>query len=246
MADPIQDKTLYRKWKQDPTKENFQGLYNHFKPLLRSAMSKSSYYSNVPNSVFKLRAAQQFYDSLNSYSEGGGAKLHSHIYGSVQNKVKRINTDYGSLSRITERNKDRLGVFQINDFNNAKLMLEEKLGREPSPMELSEELNVSINDVERFSHEIKKTLSLNEQLEDLVTFQDISEDEAEMAMLYYDLSPEQQLVFDYASGTHGKQAILKANRNVDWERIARTIGISLHKVQKARDHIVKRWETISK
>jgi len=236
------DNKLYSQWKKDPSKENFQKIYNHFKPTLRMAMRKASYSSTLPESAFKLYAAQEFHNSLKRFDPKGGAKLHSYVYGNVQEKSKRLNYNYADITRTPERSGGNLGVFHISEFRTAKNVLLDKLEREPSGAELADYLKVPLEQVSRLEDEVKKDLSLNEQLEDLVTFKDISREEAEIARVYYDMSPRQQLIFDYAAGRHGKTALLKPSGVVDWKAVARAVGISDQQLKRERDKLVKKME----
>jgi DNA-directed RNA polymerase specialized sigma subunit len=236
------DNKLYKEWKNDPTKDNFQRLYRHFTPILRSAIRKASYSSALPNAAFKLQAANEFYNSLKRYDPNQGAKLHSFIYGNVEKKVKRLNYNYSEITRTPERSGGNLGAYHIGPFRNAKILLEEKLGREPSSMELADYMKVPLSQVTRLENEDRRDLSLNEELEDLVTFKDVSTEQAELAMVYHDLSPRQQLIFDYASGAHGKPALKKPSGKVDWIAVARQVGISDQQLKRERDKIVKQME----
>lgn len=236
------DMVLYNKWKDDPSKENFQTLYKHFKPVLRKAIQKASYTSTVPEAAFKLRAAQQFYDSIQNYDPTKGAKLHSRVFGDVQEKVKRLNYTYGNIVRQPERSGGELGVYHFTKFQNAKEMLREKLGREPSAVELAEKMKVSVQNIERYEQEQVKNLSLNDELENLTSFTDVSAEEAEWAMRYYDMSPEQQVIFDYATGEHGKPRLNKPNGKIDWPAISRATGMSEQKVQRLWKKLAKSKE----
>ena len=226
-------------WKDTKDKRYFQRLYRGFGGLINEASRKASYGSNIPQSVFKLEAAQQFHDALERYNPDKGAKLNTYLYSTLQDKLKRVNFKYQKLARQPERAK--AGVYHHNIFHNEKLFLEDKLGREASTQELSDALDWSVPQIESFLKEDRRDLSLNAELENVATFDEGSADEAELAMHYYDMSPEEQLVFDHTSGLHGKQKILKKNqKEADWKEIARVTGLSESKVQKIRKKLANR------
>ena len=58
-------------------------------------------------------------------------------------------------------------------------------------------------------------------------------------MVYYDMNPEQQLVYDYLNGEHGKERLAKPSGQPDFRAIARRAGISENKVQKIRKQLRK-------
>lgn len=236
------DMHLYSKWKETGEKKYFQKLYRNLKPSLQKASQKAAYGSNIPQAVFQAEAAQQMLNAVNSYNPKFGTKLSSHVYGSVQDKLKRINYKYQNLARRIERSSG--GVYQINFFNNEKLFLKDKLGREPSSQELGDVLGWSVKQVESMLHEDRKDLSLNQELEDLNIYDDDSAGKDVLAMYYYDMAPEEQVIYDYATGSHGKEAILKANKtDADYRAIARKAGIPESKVLKIRNKLARKVKT---
>lgn len=234
----------YYNWKDNKSKESFQTLYRGMLPLINKASQKAAYGSQVPQSVFKLEAAQQFYNALGRFDPKYGTKLSTFMHKTLENKLKRVNTTYQNIARITERGAGELGVFQINDYNNTKDMLTDVLNREPTDAEVAKEMNVTPDKVQRLRMEVRKDLSLNADLEDYATAGELDSDEEMLAMVYYDLPPEAQLLFDYSQGKHGKKAILKPNGKPDYKRIAQKISMSETKVQKLRKTIARQIPSI--
>ena len=234
------DLEYFEKWKETGDKVYFQKLYRGMRGYLNPAIQRSAYGSNIPKEVFELEAAHQMHQALERFTPGKGANLQSFVFGAVNNKLKRVNATYQNMARITERNTG--GVFNIGYFDNEKAFLKEKLKREPTSTELADTLGWSSKQVENMSLENRKDLSLNQELEDLNTFDDFSAEEAEMAMHYHDMSPDEQTVFDYATGMHGKMPILKRNGvDADWSGIARELSMPESKVQKIRKRIVRKF-----
>lgn len=231
------DLHLFNKWKETKKKEDFQQLYRHFGGLINEASKKASMGSNLPRAAFKLEAAQQFYDALERFNPDKGASLQTHLYGSVENKLKRLNYTYQNLARRPERAVG--GVYHITQFNNERLFLQDKLGREPSAQEIADNLGWSVKQVETMMLEDRRDLSLNAELEEMNVTDTFSADEELIAMHYYDMNPEQQLVFDYATGRHGKQAILRPNGTADFRAIAQKLNMAESKVQKLRNQIIR-------
>ncbi len=240
MKDPKDlDLHYFDKWRQTGEKDYFQKLYRGYGGLIHQASRKAASGSNIPEAVFKLQAAQQFHDSLRTFNPDRGASLSTHIYNGVNNKLKRINAQYGNIARIPERSGSSLGVFHINQLQNTEELLRQRLNREPTVVEIAREMNVTPQDVEGLKKEIKKDLSLNAELEDLVSFDESASDKDLLNMVYYDMNPEQQLLYDYANGEHGKQAILKPSGIPDYSAIARKMNLPEQKVQKLRKQLKK-------
>lgn len=241
MDDLSDDMKLYYQWKEDPNKENFQKLYKSFGGLINTASHKASYGSTLPKSAFKLQAAQEFHTALGNYNPDFKTKLSSFLYKSVQEKLKRINYTYANIGRISERSGGDLGITHITELQNVMLLLKDKLKREPTAVEIADKMGVPVDKVSSLMQEIRKDISLNADLEDLIAFDDMAAEKATLAMHYYDMSPEEQLLFDYAIGAHGKTAITKKSGMPDYKEIAKKMGISEAQVGALRKKLVKRF-----
>lgn len=225
-------------WKKTGDKTYFQNLYRDYGGLLNEASRKASMGSNVPKSVFKLEAAQLFHDLVKRY-DPTKAQLNTYIYSSVQDKLKRVGYKYQNLGRMAERSVG--GVAHLGILKNEREMLRHKLNREPSSLELAEALGWSLKQVETLLSEDRRDLSLNAELEDLNVIDDGAEELAFLEMHYYDMDPQEQLIYDYATGSHGKKALLKPNgKDADFDAIARSSGIPKKDVLNIRKRLVSR------
>lgn len=243
MANKDYDRSLelqyFDRWRDTGKKEYFQKLYHIYGGLIHKASRKAAVGSNIPESVFKLQAAQQFHDSLRTFDPSRGAALPTHIFNGVNNKLKRINAQYGNLARIPERSGTSLGIFHINQLKNSEELLRQKLNRDPTIGEIAKDMSVTPDQVEGLQKEIRKDLSLNAELEDLTAFDEFAGDKDILNMVYYDMNHEQQLLYDYLNGEHGKTQIMKPSGQPDYKAIAKKIGIPEARVQKIRKQIRK-------
>lgn len=227
-----QDALLYKNWEKTRSKKDFQQLYRHMLPVIAKASQKAAYNSQVPQAVFKLEAAQQFHNAVSRFDPKFGVKLSTYAHRTIEDKLKRVNYLYQNINRISERKKGQAGVYEINDLLNTEYMLKDKLGRDASDVEIGAEMGFTPENIGRLRSELRRDLSLNAELdsatlageEDMVT-------ETEY-MVYYDLPPEAQLVYDLARGMHGKKALLKANGRPDYIAIGRQLGFADGKVRK--------------
>lgn len=223
---------LFNQWKQNQSAEAFQGLYNQMKPLLYDAARKASYGSNIPESAHKAWAAQNFYNSLQTYKPESGASLQTHVYGAVHQKAKRLNYLYQNLGHISEPRAMQVGTYkkQLENLSN-------DLGRMPSSAELADNLGWGLKDVERIQKELHRDLSLDTEGGPELGVYASREDEEMLEYVYYELNPQQQVIYDYAFGKHGRPKMLKPNGKVDFGRIARTVGFSESKVRMLHNQI---------
>lgn len=212
--------SLFKEWKHNGSVPAFQQLYSSMKPLLYKAAEKASYGSNIPQSAHQIWAAQNFYDALRTYSPNKGTALQTHVFNSVHQKAKRLNYLYQNLGHIPEPRAMQIGLYH-NIYENMKA----RLGREPSPAEISDELGWGIKDVVKVQKEIQKDLSLDVSAQE-EGFYESPVDEEILDFVYYELAPEEQLIYDYVFGKHGKPRLVKANNKIDFAAISRRVGFS--------------------
>ena len=220
----VNELDLLNKWRQTQNPQYFQALYQSMKPLIHQAAEKAAYGSNIPESAHKIWAAQHFLESLRTYNPDKGA-LGTHVYGSVQQKAKRLNYMYQNLGHMPEPRAAQVGLYQTEHAN-----MRGELGREPSAAELADRLAWSLKNVSRIQKEIHKDLAMADGTEEQPIFE-TSKDEEILNDLYYDLTPEEQVVYDHVFGRHGKMAAVKANRKVDFDLIGRRSAMSPSKTR---------------
>lgn len=241
MAKEKQTDELYhfKQWQKTQNPQHFQALYKSMKPLLETAASKAAVGSNIPKPAHQLFAAQNFYDSLRTYDPNKGVALQTHVYGTVHQKAKRLNYLYQNLGQIPEPRAIQVGRFQT-EYGN----LTEELGREPSAAEIADRMAISIKDVERLQTEIRKDFSLSGLEEQLVA--ETPREEEILSYLYYELSNEEKVVYDYIFGKHGKQRLVKRNGKIDFDGIASRTGFSTSKVRSLFVNIRNKFEKASR
>lgn len=205
------------------------------KPLLDSAATKASFGSNLPKSAHQIYAAQNFLDALRTYNPDRGVSLQTHVYGAVHQKAKRLNYLYQNLGQTPEPRAQMVGRFQNEQAN-----LRYELGREPSAAEMADRLSIGLKDVERLHIEIQKDLSLSDIGDDVVI--ESSKDEETLAHIYYDLTNEEKLVYDYIFGRHGKPALVKGGKRPDFDAIAARVGFSASKVRTLHGRIAEKFK----
>ena len=220
-----QELKMFQEWNTQKTPEAFQNLYSSMKPLLHKAAQKASYGSNIPESAHQMWAAQSFHDALRTYKPTAGTALQTHVYNAVHQKAKRLNYLHQNLGHIPEPRAMQIGLYQ----NVMENMRADK-GREPSGAELADKLGWGLKDVTRIKKEIQKDLALDLGTEEHGVFES-SIDEEVLDYVYYELGAEEQLVYDMVFGRHGKPRMVKPNKKVDFDKIARTAGFSSSKAR---------------
>jgi hypothetical protein len=226
---------LFEQWKHTGEKKYFHQLYYSLKPLLDSAANKASYGSNIPKASHEIWAAQNMLTALGTYDPKKGVTLQTHVYGAVHQKAKRLNYMYANMGQMPEPR-----AIQVGNYQSAVANLTEEFGREPSAAELADHMSIGIKDIERLRGEVQKDLSL-QGLEDQTFFETPREQEI-LHLLYFDLTAEEQVIYDYMFGKHGKPRLVKANQKIDFDDIGRRSGFSSSKARAVFNRIKQKFE----
>jgi DNA-directed RNA polymerase specialized sigma subunit len=226
---------LFKKFRSTGDKRYFQQLYTSMKPLIYDAAKKSAYGSNLPESAHKIYTANVFLDALNTYNPKHGAALATHVYSAVHNKSKRLNYEYGNLGSMPEPRALKVGLFQ-NEVSN----LQGELGREPSAAEIADRMNMGVRDVARMQKELTKDLAIGEGTEE-IAFSEGSKEEEVLNHLYYDLTQEERVVYEYMTGKYGKPKLVKKGVP-DINAIASKTGMPPAKVKRTIGGIKRKYE----
>lgn len=227
---------LFNQWRKTGDKVHFQALYGSMKNLIHDAAKKASFGSNIPEAAHKIYAAQNFLDALRTYDPKKGTALQTHVYGAVHQKAKRLNYMYQNLGHIPEPRAQQIGLYQSEHQN-----LRDSLGREPSAAELADRLNWNIRDVAHIQKELRKDLAMDQGTEEAPFFENAREEEV-LSFIYYDLSPEEKVVYEHVFGKFGRMRMIKANNKVDFDGIATKMGVSPSKVRTLFIGIRKKLE----
>jgi len=229
------DMAFWEAFNKNPNKKTFNELYNQMRPALVFAMRKAKINSNLPPSVFDIEGANQFYKSVTTFDPNRGTALATKVIADVGNKVNRLNTDYQNIGKITESRS-----YMIGPMIRATAYLQDRLGREPSPTELADEMGVPVKTVTTLQKEMRQDLISEDVFEsEYVDLEDV-EDTQKSVEVYYELNPIEQTVFDYVTGSHGKPE-LRIGAKPDWNAIAQKMHTTPEDVKNIHKRVVKVW-----
>ena len=231
---------MFDKWKKSQSKEDFQDIYNSMRPLIHDAAKKAAFGSNLPESSHRIYAAQAFLDSLRTFDPKSGAALQTHVYGSVQNKVKRLNYEYQNLGNMPEPRSVMVGRYQ-NEFENLKA----NFGREPSSAEMADHMMIPLKQIVNMQKELRKDLAM-EAGTDEVAYSEGTKEEEFLNYLYYELGPEEKVVYEYITGHMGKPKLSKKNNKIDYTAIAKKMNMSESKVRILHNNIRAKYRKVLK
>ena len=231
-----EDIKLLNAFKKTPSKDTFTPLYQSFKPLIYKASRPNTFGSPLPPSAHWAYATQSFLDAIRTHNPKL-APFHIHAYTTILNKGKRLNLKYQNIGYIPEA---RATKYQL--FNNTVNLLREELGREPSTLEISDELHWSPKMVETMRKEIRTDYLMDEGKAEIHTL--VKSDKARQALqdIQYSLIPAHQLVMEHAVGLNGKTALLKPSGGPDLNAISKATKLSIPKIRSALKTITRKYK----
>ena len=187
----------------------------------------------IPNSAIESQAkiltlkAFETYDPLKS-------QLNTHVTNHLKH-LQRYVLEYQNIGKIPEHRGLAIGKYQTV-FDNLK----EDLGREPTDMELADNLGWSTMEIGRMQSELRKDLMMNTlgDEEDLTDFFDFSfnndsgVDKEALQYVYFDADYQGKKILERFFGMHGHQ-----QKNVS--EIAQELGISEYYVRTKAKELAK-------
>lgn len=180
----------------------------------------------MPIAAIKGEAYKKFLYAVNHFEPKEGVQFKTYLDNTLRLN-RYVNSNKG-IARIPEHK-----VLQITKFKTTKDALEALLGREPTPVEIADHTGQSVTWVSGMERSLKrKALSSSESRESGFSLGEVLGDrwKETKEMVYVQLSPEEQHVFDYSEGAHGKDKMSAVE-------IAKKLNIKLDRVYTIRKKI---------
>jgi len=213
---------MWRAWKKTPGTVNLEPLLISMDPMIQKRVNQFAG-APIPRSAIEAEARKQAISAFETYNPKMGAALGTHVTNYMQ-KVYRYVTTYQNVGRLPESRTAKIDMFQ-----KTKAFMEQLKGREPSTVELADELGWSKREVGRMEVELRKDLGLETSFGEM-KFLDFDRNADLMAYGYYELTPEEQLVFDYTIGMHGKQKLTIDAIGKKMKKTSRQVGLIKQKI----------------
>jgi len=222
---------LWQNWDKQRDSNSLNALLDYMEPTIRSKVNTLRS-APVPESAIELEAKKWALKSFETYDPNRGAKLSTH----TTNWLKKVNRFVYNRQNIGYIPEER--IIKIKTFQNTKADLEVKLDREPSQVELADELVWSLGEVERMDKELRKDIAPTDTM---VDFGYITSDPNREILnyIYFELSPQEQQVYDYTIGSHGKQ-------KMSGNDIAKKLNVSPSQISQIKRRIGEKMERYRK
>lgn len=224
---------MWRTWKESGEKEeHLEPLLTTTSPILRKQVNTWKPAATYTPAL-ELRAKVLLVEGMRRY-DPTKAQLNTHLHNHLHFSLGRWTRQRQNFSRITE---NRVKI--IGDYRRSKQSLEMILGRVPSAQEIADDLHISVDEIRKLENELrddKQSSMFTEEMNDPFA-DEASVHKDVLRFLYYSLTPEEQLVWEYMIGINGKP---KTKKGGD---IAKALGKgwSDAKVSTTKAKIIKKY-----
>lgn len=150
------DMEIWKQWQRNKTEDNTRALLNQTQKIRYRAVS--NWTGSVSPVTLNSEAVKLSMKAFDTFDPDKGVKLSTHLTNSLK-KLSRLGYSEVSFLRMPEERQ-----MKYTTFETAKEDLRERLGRDPSEMELADELGWPAAEVGRFIKEDRKVLMSSEPL----------------------------------------------------------------------------------
>jgi DNA-directed RNA polymerase sigma subunit (sigma70/sigma32) len=214
---------LWHDWSKTKSQATLGQLLDSIHPMIVTTVKRFESVP-LPKSALVAEAKKHAISAFESFDPKGGASLGTHVHNHLQG-VNRFVYEHQNIGRIPEHRIVRVGTYQ-----SVKSELRDKLGREPSATELGDELNWSHGEVERMERELKREVPDSAVQDVDFSFAQTTDAQRILQYIYYELSPQEKVVFEFLTGWAGKPKL-------DDHAISLKIGATRERVKKIKAHI---------
>lgn len=221
------DKDLVTKAKRGDESAFNQLLERHYDLISKKAQAYSS--APVPQSVIKAQAIKIFKGVIDRYDPSSDANFRTFLESNL--RLSRFVNQTKNVARIPEHR-----FLMLSRYVTTKEILKTEKDREPTPTEMAEALHISVSD----ATELEKAVSRKELSTSGMTFDQVGaindRFKDSLEFIYFVLTPQEQLVFDYSLGAHGKPRLDSVTE------IMRKTGLTQDKVYAIKRDLAKKLQ----
>lgn len=229
MATKIEPEFVWAKWRDDQTPANAGLLLDSFRPMIHKEVNRQK--GTLPQSFLEVEGKRLAFDAFNNYDPDRG-RLSTYV-GSRLKGLSRANYTYQNTLRMPEAQQRKFSTFM-----SARHALTERLGRDPSVAELSDDLAWSTSDVASMEKNIHHEIPEFKSTAMVGAAPAWSSDDAVVDYLYHDMMPEEKIIFEAITGYKGHPILSVKD-------LAMKLRMSESQIRRRRDKLVEKIEALT-
>ena len=235
-ADDIQ---TWKTWKQNPTPENMDALVERFNPVI-DAKTRMWRGPKTNQPAMRTNLLINAGEAFETYDPNRGAALRTHLENKLQ-RSHRFNIQHQNYGYMPEGQ-----VRNISKVEQAKDMLREELGRDPTPFEVANKANqhfgltgrkkLTEKRVDRITSGQRADIAGSSFESDPTPFA-INREREVAGLLRHELDQDHQQLFDHLYGKNGKPQVTSTTQ------LAKMMGKSPSQVSRMKTHILNKFNS---
>jgi DNA-directed RNA polymerase specialized sigma subunit len=219
------DLELWHQWKRTQSPADLQLLLNQMSPIIHREVNKWA--SAVSRSLLEAEGKRLAVEAFQTYDPNRGVALATHVTTRLQ-KLSRLAYTTQNVARLSETK-----TLQFHNYNTSRHDLQERHGREPTVVELADHMGWSPKKLQDFQTQINRKEYIESE-----DHPDMTDAETHLVdFIYYDLTPQQQKIFEYTTGYRGSPKL--SNKD-----IMSRMGITQGQLSYQKNLIVQTVERI--
>lgn len=225
------DRELWEQWNASGREpDQLRPLLKQFKPLIyKRANVYAGRNPNVPPQAVRAEFTNHAIKGFETYDPNRGAGLGTHVNWQMMKAKRFIATYGGGVGRIPENRS-----YQVQVFTNARDELSDQLGREPTALELADQLKWPVKQVSAMQLEVRREVPSSMLQSDMMSIKPSRTAEV-VRLVQYELSPEERSVMEHLLGLNGKPQLKPG-------QIAEKMNMTPSKVSRIKASIGKKME----
>lgn len=225
-----QELQMWQQWQSGGKKpDQLRPLVQSLQPLVNNRMKIfQNRVRDIPPDTIRAEFHDQLITALDTFDPNKG-KMTTWINARLMKANRFVNT-YQNPARIGEKR-----IRDITKFQAAEDSLRNKLGRSPTVMEIADKAQIPQSEATLLRQEIRRAHPVGQFGEaDPTSFQ-MSRTKEIMNLLPYDLTPDENAVFEYVHGVAGKPQLGTGD-------IAKKLNMSAPAVSRLKKSIATKWK----
>jgi DNA-directed RNA polymerase specialized sigma subunit len=209
--------------------KDLRPLLKQFRGMMRNKASVYVGKVPIPPEAIYAEYTKQFIKALERFDPKRGVGLGTFVHAYLD-AAKRFITSNQNVGKIPEPRVHRIG-----DYKRAHADLDDVLGHQPTPKELSDYLGWKLKDVVLLQQEMRRGLVRSEFEEDPTVVTSTKAEEA-LRLFRHHLAGTERDVYDYLMGFGNRKQTNSTGE------IARALGLSMSKVSRLRKSLAAKVE----
>lgn len=216
------DLELYNHWKETGDKKALGQLINQLSPLIYSEVRRQS--GTLPVQALSAESKKWAIKAIQTYDPSKGTALSTHVTGYLR-KVRRMNYKFQNMVRLPENLQ-----LKYNQYSTALNNLTDRLNREPTDVELAQELGWSKAATVKYRNSLYKDLTESGAQKPTEAFQ-FNQNKILYDYIISQLTPEERIILDNV-------------KTVSSTELAKMIGVNVNGLNYRKEKLRKKIQQI--